>query len=244
MNILINRCTLYEKYNVQEHLCRKGETQIKSIEDEIRMIRIEIKEVERQIDVKRKLIPLVPKYANQVCSLKRELDDVKQKEEDLSEKLEDPANQERWRELGGEDPDQEALEAKIQVLEERLNLKKESLLEKELILDEITNLSENLRTQALQGRYSTLEVSTKVNDLQARLKKITRKMMSTISELSMFQANVIKLNQEKEFSYQNLEISRERQENGLPPTEESEIEFLKMLGNKKRHQEIIEVKNF
>ena len=31
----------------------------------------------------------------------------------------------RWRELEGEDPEQEALEAKIQVLEERLNYKKE-----------------------------------------------------------------------------------------------------------------------
>jgi hypothetical protein len=37
------------------------------------------------------------------------------------------------------------LDAKIHVLEERLNNKKEQLLEKELILDEITNLSEKLR---------------------------------------------------------------------------------------------------
>jgi hypothetical protein len=38
------------------------------------------------------------------------------------------------------------------VLEERLNNKKEQLLEKELILDEITNFSEKLRKQALDGR--------------------------------------------------------------------------------------------
>jgi hypothetical protein len=59
--------------------------------------------------------------------------------------LEDPSNESRWRELRGEDPDQEALEAKIQVLEERLNNKKESLLEKELVLEEITNLADKLR---------------------------------------------------------------------------------------------------
>jgi cell fate (sporulation/competence/biofilm development) regulator YlbF (YheA/YmcA/DUF963 family) len=58
-------------------------------------------------------------------------------------------------------------------------------LEKELILDEITNLSEKLRKQAIEGRQSTLELSEKVNNFQIRLKDLTRKMMSTISELSM-----------------------------------------------------------
>ena len=59
------------------------------------------------------------------------------------------------------------------------------MLEKELILDEITNLSEKLRKQAIEGRQSTLELSEKVNNFQIRLKDLTRKMMSTISELSM-----------------------------------------------------------
>ena len=75
---------------------------------------------------------------------------------------------------------------------------KEALLEKELILDEITNLSEKLRSQALEGRQSSLELSEKVNEFQARLKDLTRKMMATISELSMFQATALKLQQEQE----------------------------------------------
>lgn len=78
--------------------------------------------------------------------------------------LEDPSNESRWRELKGEDPDQEALEAKIQVLEERLNNKKEALLEKELVLEEITNLADKLRQQALTGRQDTLELAEKVNN--------------------------------------------------------------------------------
>ena len=153
------------------------------------------------MEVARGKIPSVPKLADEVIRLKNELEAERLKEQELSEKLEDPQNSQRWREFKGDDPDQEALEAKIQVLEERLNMKKEALLEKELILDEVTNLSENLRKQALEGRFSTLEVSSRVNDLQARLKDITRKMMATISELSMFQANVIKLKQEKEDVY-------------------------------------------
>lgn len=148
-------CILYEKSNIHDNIIRNGETEIKKLEDDIRMIKIEISEVSRKIEVARKKVSDVPKLADEVITLKNELENERLKEQDLSEKLEDPQNTERWREFKGEDPDQEALEAKIQVLEERLNMKKEALLEKELILDEVTNLSENLRKQALEGRFST-----------------------------------------------------------------------------------------
>ena len=88
---------------------------------------------------------LVPQLADQVVQIKTELNLEKEKERDLSQQLEDPINQSRWRVLDGEDPEPEALEAKICILEERLNQKKETLLEKELILDEITTLSDKLR---------------------------------------------------------------------------------------------------
>lgn len=232
---------MYEKNNIQENIIRNGETEIKKLEDDIRMILIEIKEVENQIKVSLKKIPEIPIIAGRIEQLKKELNEQKSIEQQLSEKLEDPNNKDRLRELKAEDPDQEALEAKIQVLEERLNMKKEALLEKELILDEVTNLSENMRKQALEKRYSTLEISSKVNELQARLKKITRRMMATISELSMFQANVIKLDQEKEVCYQRLETVRERVDEEMPPTEDAEIEFLKVLRDKKRYQEQVQV---
>ena len=43
----------------------------------------------------------------------------------------------RWRALVGEDPDEDQLAAKIQLLEERLSFKKEQLLEKDLVLEEV-----------------------------------------------------------------------------------------------------------
>jgi len=81
-----------------------------------------------------------------VIDLKEKLDDEKKKVENLSEMLENPTNHPNQKILGGEDPDSEALQAKIQVLEERLNNKKESLLEKELVYEEVSNLSEKLRS--------------------------------------------------------------------------------------------------
>ena len=48
------------------------------------------------------------------------------------------------------------MDAKISVLEERLNLKKEQLLEKELVLDEVTHLVDEFKQRAEVGRQSTL----------------------------------------------------------------------------------------
>lgn len=230
-------CILYEKSNIQESILKNGETEIKKLEDDIKMIKIEISEVSRKIQVSRKSIDVVPKLADSVIQLKNELDLEKQKERNLADELENPENKDRLKELGGEDPDQEALLAKCQVLEERLNSKKENLLEKELILDEITNLSEKLRKQAIDGKQTTLELSEKVNSFQARLKDITRKMMATISELSMFQANVIKLQHERDELENTCEDAKKRVEEGLPPRAETEIEYLKMLRDKKRYEE-------
>ena len=66
----------------------------------------------------------------------------------MSADLEAPENSKRWRKLEGKDPEPEDLAAKLQVLEERLNDKKEQLLEKDLVLEEVTNLANRLRKQA------------------------------------------------------------------------------------------------
>ncbi|KRX02223.1 hypothetical protein PPERSA_04845 [Pseudocohnilembus persalinus] len=230
-------CILYEKTNIQENILRNGESEIKKLEDEIRMIKIEINEKKRKIDVARKVINEVPKLADKVIELKSQLEIELQKEKALSEAIENPENTFRWRELQGEDPDAEALDAKIHVIEERLNNKKEQLLEKELILDEITNLSEKLRKQALEGRQSTLELSEKLNNFQSRLKDITRKMMASISELSMFQATSIKLQQERDELDKVVEEAKGRVDQGLPPTIETEIEYLKQQRVNNRYVE-------
>ncbi|CAD8053214.1 unnamed protein product [Paramecium sonneborni] len=229
--VLIDRndelCIMYEKCNIQDNILKSGELEIKRLEDDIRMIKIEIQEQKRKIDVARKDILQIPQLSSKVIQLKDELELEKKKESQLSEELENPNNQQRFRELGGEDPDQEALDAKIHVLEERLNNKKEQLLEKELILDEITNLSEKLRKQALDGRLSTLELSEKVNEFQAKLKDLTRKMMATIAELSMYQATAIKLQQEKDELENVVQEARQRLDKSLPPLPEHEDEYLR-----------------
>merc|ERR1711971_1486157 len=118
---------------------------------------------------------------------------------------------------------------KTQDLEERLNDKKESLLEKELILEEVAALSDKLRQQAVDGRQGTMELSQKVNVFQSRIKDVTRKMMATVSELSMYQATAHKLQVERDNACERMMTARERFSNGEAPTETADAEFAKMM---------------
>lgn len=132
--------------------------------------------------------------------------------------------------------DPQTLRAKIQDLEERLNDKKEALLEKELILEEVTALSDKLRTQAVEGRQGTMELSQKVNAFQARIKDVTRKMMATVSELSMHQATAHKLQRERDEVCERAMTARENFQRGEPPTETANAEFEKMLQTERQKE--------
>jgi hypothetical protein len=73
-------------------------------------------------------------------TLQGQLEEERRLSDELSAELEAPENSKRWRKLEGKDPEPEDLAAKLQVLEERVNDKKEQLLEKDLVLEEVSNL--------------------------------------------------------------------------------------------------------
>jgi chromosome segregation ATPase len=223
-------CILWEKSNIQEKLLKKGEDAMLTKAEEIRSLKIDLKEVKRQLHVVQKKIPEVPKLIDEVMRLREQVANVRKRTDELSLELENPKSLLRkWRGLGGQDLDLQTLRMKTQDLEERLNDKKESLLEKELILEEVSALSDKLKTQAVDGRQGTMELSQKVNVFQARIKDVTRKMMATVSELSMYQATAHKLQSERDDACERMSGARERLSEGLPPTETADAEFAKTL---------------
>merc|ERR1712129_377560 len=154
-----------------------------------------------------------------------------------SRELENPRSSLRkWRKLGGEDFDPQTLRVKIGELEERLNDKKEALLEKELILEEVTALSDKLRQQAVEGRQDTMELSQKVNMFQSRIKDVTRKMMATVSELSVHQTTAHRLQRERDEACERAMSSKERLGNAEPPTDTAEAEFIKLLNTEHQRE--------
>merc|ERR1712176_1397857 len=223
-------CILWEKSNIQEKLLKKGEDAMLTKAEEIRSLKIDLKEVKRQLHVVQKKIPEVPKLVDEVMRLREQVTNVRKRTDELSLELENPKSALRkWRGLGGQDLDLQTLRMKTQDLEERLNDKKESLLEKELILEEVSALSDKLKQQAVDGRQGTMELSQKVNVFQARIKDVTRKMMATVSELSMYQATAHKLQSERDDACERMMLARERFWNGQAPTDTADAEFAKMI---------------
>jgi chromosome segregation ATPase len=221
-------CVLYEKLNVQEQVMRNGEVEFRRLEEEARLLRIEERDVSRSIEVLRNRLPEIPKTERLITTLQQELTAERGRSAQLSADLESPLNDQRWRALGGRDPSPEELAAKIQGLEAKLNTKREQLLEKELILDEVTNLSNRLRKRASNGRGDTLELSKRVNAFQGQIRDATRKMMGVVAELSIYQATSARLGAEKEELEATVDQARERLELGQPPTEDAEREWYRL----------------
>ncbi|RXM91498.1 Beta-adducin [Acipenser ruthenus] len=88
-----------------------------------------------------------------------------------------------------------------------------------------------LRISQSEGSPGT---KTTVNELQNKIKETTRKMMALVSELSMQQANAMKMQQEVQEKEQFLESCHMRLEQGLPPSPEMELEWLRTVRDQQR----------
>ena len=183
-------CILYEKSNIQDDVLRNGHIEFRERSKELRWLKLIHSDLLREVSVSRKLLPKIQEYKREMNALNAELNDERLRSEKLSHDLETPTNKKRWRALEGKDLEPDELATKVRELDERLNDKKEIMLEKELVLEEVSSLSDRLRKQAADGREDTLELANKVNEFQNRIRSITRKMMATVSELSMYTANL------------------------------------------------------
>jgi chromosome segregation ATPase len=189
-------CVFYEKI---QHL--EGEINIlyKNIlqkEQKIKRLQVDNAEVERFIEVNRRKIPLIPTMSNQIKELDNELKLLNKALEELVKHIESPENDLK-RELPGEDPEIDYLKMKYQQLTEMLNEKKENLLEKELINEEINDIAEKLRKKALEDRSKNLDISEKMNYYEIQFNEITRKNIAVTSELAMFKAILFNLENTK-----------------------------------------------
>ncbi|KAL0032778.1 hypothetical protein WJX79_009876 [Trebouxia sp. C0005] len=238
-------CILYEKANTQEEVMRKGQTMLHRRQDDIRLLKLEVAEAQRRVLVTGKLRGIIPGLDLDMASLQKQLLETRRSAEQLALQLESPDNKNRWRRLPGKIPGKDELRAKISQLNERLDKKEDSLLEKRLIVEEIASLSDRLRNQAAEGWEDTLGLAQKVNDYQIRLRGMTRRMMATVSELSMYQAHSIKLSADKEALEEVVMAASDKLQAGAAPTKDVERDWQQMerdrsqLWDMKRQAEMI-----
>ena len=190
-------CILYERLNIHSSVMAKGEKALRDREDELRRLKVIKAELERRVELAKGKIPEVNTVTKEVNDLTEELNTCQETVTKLSSKMENPEDPHRCRDLKGADPDKGELGEKIKRLEMMLAGKEERLLEKDLILEEVTTLTNRLKKQTLDGRLETHDIATKMNDLSKKIKSSTRSMMARVSELSMYQALAMSLYQEK-----------------------------------------------
>ncbi|NXC18518.1 CC146 protein, partial [Corythaeola cristata] len=160
----------------------------------------------------------------------------------MEEIFADPVNESRKRDLGGKDPSPPELLKKIKQLEVELVQKEEKLLETDLLYKHVSRLTDRIRATAEDGKQDTLLLAKRTNELQKKIKDRTQKMRALVAELSMKQALAIKLQQEMRDKEQFLMTVSSRIDQGLPPPNETEKEWLKILRNEKMQKEAVEAR--
>ena len=214
-------CILYERSNQQQEALRKGEGLLMKKDHDLRQIRLQTTELKRQFTTAKHRLPEKEVHSKRLVEVEEKIAEEKLQIEELSSKLENPGNSNRWRELLGEDPSTQQLLAKIQVLEARLDEKREIILEKELVLEEVSALTERLKKQAYNKRDSSKALATELNELQNKIRDTTKMMLASVSELSMYQATALRLQQEKATREKALEEAKWKLDHGEAPTQDA-----------------------
>ena len=183
-------CILYERFKQQKDILSSAESTLQRKDEELRMLRLQSEELQRQYLAASRRLPEVDELKRRLKDLESDLQQERRNTEDISAKLETPETKSRWRELDGEDPDQEQLSVKIKLLEDRVEAKRELMLERGLVLQEITELTTRLRDQAMSRRDDARSKAEHLSLLQGRIRDTTKKMLATVSELSMYQVRI------------------------------------------------------
>ncbi|KAJ3073973.1 hypothetical protein HDU98_000197 [Podochytrium sp. JEL0797] len=229
-------CILYERLNVLTGIMQNGETALTERKEEMRKLKIVKAEMQRRLELKKRLSGDADKVRQEAQQLQHELSKCIERSNELSAKMENPENPDRCNDLKGVDDNQSELLEKITRLELMLAEKEERLLEKDLLLEEVSTLTSRLKKQTIDGRMESYDVATRLNDLSKKIKHSTREMMAKVSELSMYQAMAMGLYQEKCEKEMLLEEARHRLSNGEVPMEEIEKEFLQKERMRKRRE--------
>ncbi len=162
-------------------------------------------------------------WATRILELQNALVAARQVTAKLAAQLETPATEDRWMALPGDDPDSEQLQLRVKELEDRLNGARKDLLERDLVLEELTGLAARLSDE-LHGAApdaattAAAALAKQSNDLQARVRESTRKLMALVSEMSMYQATAIKLSAEAEAGEAAVAAGQRNLAAGLPPS--------------------------
>jgi chromosome segregation ATPase len=189
--------------------------------------------IERFVSVKKPLQKDINPYQERITQLESELQIQRQQVKILSSQIENPIQSDHWRQLGGEDPDDEQMDAKINVLEQRLSDSREQLTEREVMYEEMKAQASELEEKIQTTAEATQPIMKHLNESQNRHRDVTRSMMALVSELSMYQKILMQLEEEKEHQEELLHQSQQLVKDGKPPSDEALRDLKRLLKERK-----------
>uniref|UniRef100_UPI0037E79539 coiled-coil domain-containing protein 146 n=1 Tax=Semicossyphus pulcher TaxID=241346 RepID=UPI0037E79539 len=220
----------HNKVNIQEAAITKSNMVLESLEKEMRDLQLAINKEKTQIELKKKEVPLRKTLEGEITMLQIKLSEARDRT------LEGVNRTVDYKELKGKDLSPAELFKKIEQLEVNLAERERQVLEKELLVDQVTRLSKPLSEQAENCQQDRLSLAKKLNELRAHIIDTNHRMMAVSAELSMKQAVALALQQEIKEKELQMDRCQQQLEQGLPPCPEIEEEWRRMLRDKKRRQ--------
>ncbi|XP_024377421.2 uncharacterized protein [Physcomitrium patens] len=227
---------LYEKANVQADLMKFSELDHLRRLGEIALLRRECKSVAADIATEKRITPDPTALYEEFRSLKKQVHKAQVKLAQLSDLCENPLEKtKRWRQLKGHDHKPMDLERKARITQAFINQKENQATEKDIILEELTELLETSTIQGALKLVKGIELSKKLNDTVRQRITTSRAVVATISELALVQAKAMAMSREKEDAWNQLDEAQLRLAAGEPPTEAAARE----LAFKKRESAVV-----
>merc|ERR1712054_285762 len=174
---------LYEKIKIQQSTLQKGEIQYKERLDEIRNLKGKIAQLKLDLHLAKQQAVNIDDLKKEVYHLQRELLQERTKVKALSVELENPMNVHRWRKLEGSDPATYELVQKTHMLQKRLIVKSEEVVDKDLLIHHKEKLYVELK--AILARQPGPEVAEQLGAYQHTLTERAKQMEQMEAELSM-----------------------------------------------------------
>ncbi|XP_024141615.1 coiled-coil domain-containing protein 146 isoform X1 [Oryzias melastigma] len=203
---------------------------LETVEKHIKKLQQEIDEKKRHIDLKNKEIHLKKQLEEEITMLQIELSEASDRTLESVNRAAD------FKELKSKVPSSVELLKKVEQLEGNLAERERQLLEKELLVEQVTRLTKPLGEQAENYRQDSLSLAKRLNEVRTLLIDTNQRIMAVSAELSVKQADALWEKQQIKEKEVQMERCQRRLEQGLSPHPEIEEEWRRTLRDKRRRQ--------
>ncbi|KAK0131342.1 Coiled-coil domain-containing protein 146 [Merluccius polli] len=178
-------CVLYQRFNAQGAAVAGGNAALDDLEEDVRSLRLDEAEERWRVGLETERASHAHSLEGELATLQIELSKARDEASELDRaalRSLSGDSSKVFKELKGSGPPADELIQKTEHLEERLAKCEEQLMEKELLLDQVTRLSQPIREQ--------------LNELRSQSNMARQRVMAVAAELSMRQAQALALEQE------------------------------------------------